>query len=145
MFNLGNVFRTDVSIIHFDIPDLMEENNYISVLYALIEGLCSALNIDRNEITGCLRRNVDLSFDYVLFDNTPGGSGYVKSIKPETLRSIIESSIEILDNCDCGGESGDGCCYGCLCNYNNQQYHDVMKRGAALRYLKSIIAAMDGN
>ena len=144
-YNLGNVFRTDVSIVHFDTSDLLEENDHISILYALIEGLCSALNIDRNEITGCLRRGTNLSYDYVLFDNTPGGSGYVKSIKPETLRSIIESSIEILDNCDCGGADGDGCCYGCLCNYNNQQYHDVMKRGVALRYLKSLIARMDGN
>lgn len=145
LYKLGNVFRTDVSIIHFDDPHNAnaKEDDFISVLYALIEGLCSSINIDRNEIMGCLRKNADSSYDYVLFDNTPGGSGYVKSIKQDTLRPMIESSVEILEGCDCGGPDGDACCYGCLCNYNNQQYHGVMKRGVALRYLKSIIKRMD--
>jgi DNA-directed RNA polymerase subunit RPC12/RpoP len=154
-FKLGHVFRTDVLILSFDaqIPrpkvntgKASEENvsyesrlmgDHYSVLFALIEGLCTHFNIERTEISGCLRQRGP-SFDYVLFDNTPGGAGYVKAVTEDKIADLISSSISVLEKCDCGGPEGDGCCYNCLCNYNNQQYHDIMRRGIALRYLEQL-------
>lgn len=154
-FKLGHIFRTDVLILSFDAqiprskidtaktpeddrsPESRLKDDHYSVLFALIEGLCTYFNIERTEVSGCLRHR-GLSFDYVLFDNTPGGAGYVKAITEDKLMDLISSSISILEKCDCGGPEGDGCCYNCLCNYNNQQYHDVMRRGVALRYLEQL-------
>ncbi|MFA6647620.1 MAG: DEAD/DEAH box helicase [Candidatus Izemoplasmatales bacterium] len=154
-FKLGHIFRTDVLIISFDAqipgsetgaakvledgrsPESRLMDDHHSVLFALIEGLCTHFNIERTEVSGCLRHR-GKSFDYVLLDNTPGGAGYVKAITEDNLMELISTSISILEKCDCGGPEGDGCCYNCLCNYNNQQYHDVMRRGVALRYLEQL-------
>jgi hypothetical protein len=38
--------------------------------------------------------------------------------------------------CGCGEETS---CYGCLRNYSNQYYHDILRRGFAYKYLKEII------
>lgn len=154
-FKLGHVFRTDVLILSFDaaIPrsetvntresgedkaeDIASLHDHYSVLYALIEGLCTHFNIERREVSGCLRHR-DSSYDYILFDNTPGGAGYVKAITEDKIMELISSSISILEKCDCGGPDGDDCCYNCICNYNNQQYHEVLRRGVALRYLERL-------
>jgi len=133
-YNLGHIFKTDVTVIHFDVLSKGKEEQ-LSVLYALIRGLCDGLEIEPKEVSGCLRPNLDGTFDYVLFDNTPGGAGYVKRVTSESLPKIIDSAIERLKNCDCGGTTGDCSCYSCLRDYYNQSYHDVLDRGLALRYL----------
>lgn len=137
-YYLGTVFRTDVAIIHFDEQGTLDENGHLSVLYSLIEGLAVSFNIERGEISGCLRSNGDMSYDYVLFDNTPGGAGYVKSINDKNLLIIVNNSIKILSSCNCGGPEGDCSCYGCLRNYSNQNHHEKLKRGLALNYLRMI-------
>lgn len=137
-YHLGTVFRTDVAIIHFDDQSTLDENGHLSILYSLIEGLAVSFNIERGEISGCLRSNGGMSYDYVLFDNTPGGAGYVKSICNDKLPIIVNNSIKILRSCNCGGSEGDYSCYGCLRNYSNQPHHEKLKRGVALRYLLKI-------
>jgi len=135
---LGTVFRTDVAILHFDDECDLDNDGHLSVLYALIEGLALTFNIEKGEISGCLRRRGKNSFDYVLFDNTPGGAGYVKAISETNMPSIVNKSISMLKSCNCGGPEGDCSCYGCLRNYTNQSYHEKLKRGIALRYLEYI-------
>jgi len=141
-YNLGHIFKTDVSIIHFDTPLDGTKGDHQSVLFALIEGMCSHFNVDRKEIAGCLRNNENGSFDYVLFDCTPGGAGYVKKISPPTIEGVLRSSIGILDRCDCGDNEGNFSCYGCLRHYSNQPFHDVLNRRLALDYLRMITGAV---
>ena len=145
-YHLGTAFRTDVAILTFsDISppegesdeDLNGLGGYISVLYALIEGVLQQFNIERTEVSGCLLRN-GRSCSYVLFDNTPGGAGYVKAITKETIPRIVDAAISVLKSCDCGGPEGNGSCYKCLRNYWNQKYHEILNRGYTLRYLERL-------
>lgn len=129
--NLGHVFKTDVFII-----DLLDCNIYkidqaLSILSALINSFCSIFQIDENEISGCISR-LDERFVFVLYDNTPGGAGYVKGAladNDETILKLLRKSLELSKNCTCGNENDTECaCYGCLLNYRNQRHHDKIKR-----------------
>lgn len=142
LYHLGYTLRTDVAILHIDGETNLNRDGHISVLYALIEGLALTCNIDRKEIDGCLRSNGHEKYDYVFFDNTPGGAGYVKTITVDTLDDIITHSIDLLESCDCGGPEANGSCYGCLRNYKNQKYHENLNRGIAMNYLKNIRGMM---
>lgn len=135
-YHLGYTLRTDVCILHFDDRGDLDENGHLSVMYALVEALALEFNIERKEIDGCLRSGEFRSYDYVLFDDTPGGAGYVKSLKVDNIQTLVSRAVSLLSNCTCGGENGDGSCYGCLRNFRNQKYHDRLSRGVALRYLK---------
>jgi len=104
----------------------------------LVEGFCRAFSVERNEVRGCLD-NVGGEYIFILFDNTPGGSGYVKSVSGgESFKEIVAQSIALVRDCTCGGKDGDSACYSCLKNYNNQRVHDDLSRGLALRYFESM-------
>jgi predicted nucleic acid-binding Zn ribbon protein len=136
--SLGHVFRTDVLIICFNSLPCTERKTAYSVLYALVEGFCREFSIERDEIRGCLD-NVDGNYIFILFDNTPGGSGYVKSISDDnSFKRMVAKSASIVRNCTCGGKEGDTACYSCLRNYGNQRVHDDLSRGAALKYFDSL-------
>lgn len=136
--NLGHVFRTDVLILRFMDKPCRDANTAMSVLYALLEGFCREFSIERSELSGCLD-NVGGNYTFIIFDNTPGGSGYVKMISDEgTLRRGVDSAIAVVRDCTCGGTAGDTSCYSCLRNFRNQRYHDSLERGLALRYLTSL-------
>lgn len=141
-YHLGYTLRTDVTILHLDYRSFLDYDGYLSVLYSLMEGMALASDIDRGEIDGCLRTTRN-GYDFVFFDTTPGGAGYVKTLTVETLPSVIEQSIALLEGCDCGGSEGDGSCYGCLRNFKNQKYHELLKRGLALGYLREVRRLMD--
>ena len=138
LLSLGHIFRTDVLIIRFDSKPCNDLGTALSVLYALIEGFCRAFSIERNEVRGCLD-NIGGEYIFILFDNTPGGSGYVKSVSEDgSFIQLINQATALVRNCTCGGKNGDSACYSCLRNYNNQRVHDDLKRGLALRYFESL-------
>ena len=144
-YHLGYTLRTDVAILHFNENGGLDRDGHLSVLYALIEGLALACDIDRKEVDGCLRSNGHGSYDYVFFDNTPGGAGYVKTLTEDTLSDIVSRALDLLKSCDCGGPEANGSCYGCLRNYRNQKYHEVLNRGVAMRYLEHIKGLMEND
>ena len=136
--SLGSTFNTDVLIIRFISAPIFDYSTALSVLYALIEGLCRSFSIERNEIGGCLD-NVGGSYSFIIYDDTPGGSGYVRSVSDtDSLRRIISAAEKVVSECDCGGKNGDTSCYACLRNYSNQMFHDQLVRGKALDYLLSL-------
>ena len=136
--NLGHVFKTDVFIM--DIPEarIDDMEQAVSVLSAFINAFSRAFHIDDNEISGCVCR-IGPRFSFVLFDNTPGGAGYVKGIlagNGDNLSSLISSALRLAKDCSCGDENDTNCaCYGCLLNYRNQKYHDKIKRSHVIRAL----------
>lgn len=141
--DLGHEIITD--IIEIELPDITldevqdrkdEKSLYYSTLYALIEGAVSYLGISRGEIDGCLNYDSN-SYNpkYILYDQVPGGAGHVKKIS-ENLDNIIRDAMSKVNGiCGCGEETS---CYGCLRNYSNQYYHDILRRGFAYKYLKEI-------
>ena len=151
---IGHKFYTDAIIIQFvssDIPFGNEKetekpitSESISIMYALIEGMSRALNINRRELDGSLyyykKDNDEGNFCFVIFDKTPGGAGYVTSIiQNEVLLSkVLQETYNFVKFCpekDCSENSS---CYGCMKNYDNQRYHEMLKRKYVIRFLNDL-------
>jgi len=140
-FSLGYTFETDVIRIRIDKPVGRIEEAY-SVLQAFILAACSILNIDNNEIAGCLQYYKDSCYSFILYDTTPGGAGHVRRLNGElALCELLKSAFDRANDCTCGEGNGDTSCYGCLRTYQNQKYHDIIKRRYVIDFLKDIITA----
>lgn len=129
--SLGYRFKTDALYLSFDKSYTYEEA--FTILQGLILGICEALNIEQREIAGCLyysQRGYDSnSYDFVIYDTTPGGAGHVNRVNSEEqIAEIINKVYEKAINCKCGGEEGDTSCYECFRTYRNQSNHDIIKR-----------------
>lgn len=142
---LGHEFQTDVLIFKFIDIHITDLNKAWTILYSLLEGLSKTINVDRNELSGCLKWFKDErgigNYAIILFDNTPGGAGYVKQVinNEEYLIRMFENAAEVVSTCNCGGDKADTTCYSCLRNYYNQRHHEVMKRSYAIDFFKSFI------
>jgi len=139
-YALGHELRTDVVLMKFIDLEVSKQDEAWTILYSMLEGLSRNMSIDRNELSGCLQwyrenENANGNFGFVLFDNTPGGAGYVRQLTdPTILASMLKEGFMVVSNCDCGGEAADTACYSCLCNYYNQKQHDIMKRKYAIDF-----------
>lgn len=140
-FSLGYRFETDVVQLRFLTPDIYDKNNAISILHGLIKGICSYLNIEQNDISGCLQyfynemtyRN---NFSLILYDKTPGGAGHVRRLNQATvLDGALKETLKLMNQCNCGGDLKDSSCYSCLRNYYNQKYHDNLKRNIVINFI----------
>ena len=140
-YHLGHEYKTDVLLLRFQHSD-GRPGFWPSLLYGLLEGSADALDVDRADIDGCLYPwdGDPLSQALVLFDNVPGGAGHVRRLaeSPERLRAMLARARQMIEACECGGEEGDTSCYGCLRNYRNQFYHDELKRGLAMGFLRQL-------
>lgn len=144
-YALGHEFQTDVVLLKFTSENITNIDAAWTILYSLLEGLSKYLSIDRTELSGCLHwfRNEDAggtgNYGFVLFDNTPGGAGYVRQLRNiTTFTGMLSEGLRIVSNCTCGGEAADTACYGCLCNYYNQKQHDILKRIYAIDFYHSL-------
>ena len=138
-FSLGYTFKTDVVIIDFPDHQICNWNQGLSILYALLRGICLYLNIEEGDISGCLQM-LDGSYSMVIFDNTPGGAGHAKRLdNAANLEGVLRQAYAIVSECTCGGPEGDSSCYFCLRNYRNQKYHDDIKRKYAIDFFKGFI------
>lgn len=137
--SLGHEFRTDVLRVDF-LNHRASAELWPSLLYALLEGASEALSVMRTDLDGCLYpQREDDAPSLVLFDNVPGGAGHVRRLveSEEIVRQMLASARERVNgDCRCGEETS---CDGCLRNYQNQFFHDVLQRGAAHRFLRRLI------
>lgn len=139
--DLGHVFMTDVAEFRIDgggaeWQNLTKQTGFWdSLLYALIEGATSILQIRREDIEGTVRHGYQgLQPSLVLYDDVPGGAGHVARLK-DVFPAILSASISRLDNNCCDPATS---CYECLRGYRNQYVHDILSRGLALEGLKLI-------
>ena len=144
-YALGHEFQTDVVQIKFESENIKDIDKAWTILYALLEGLSKCLHIDRNELSGCLHwyRNPAFggigNYDFILFDNTPGGAGYVRNLRnPSVISEMMEMGMRTVAECKCGGDAADTACYSCLCNYYNQKQHDILQRRYAIEFFNSM-------
>ncbi len=140
--SLGHIFETDVVSIKFVDNSLNSYSQALSVLYTILEGLSHYLNIERREVSGCLRKyhnkktNND-EYAIILFDETPGGAGYVKKIlNVENFQNVLEEGLRLIEDCTCGLDTS---CSNCLQNYYNQKVHDFIRRDYAIAFIKSLV------
>lgn len=143
---LGHEFQTDVAIIKFVDQNIENPDKAWTILYSLLEGLSRYLSIERSEIAGTLTwykneylGNVE-NYGFVLFDHTPGGAGYVRELRDQTVfEQMLKQGYHVVASCNCGGKAMDTACYSCLCNYYNQKQHDILKRKYAIEFYQAIL------
>lgn len=144
-FSLGYRFETDVVQIRFLNPDLIDKDVSLSVLYGVLRGVSSYLNIEENDISGCIQyfyNNVTRrpNYELILYDKTPGGAGHVRRLNDEgVLEGVLNETLSLMEKCSCGGEDKNSSCYTCLRGYYNQKYHDILKRKYVIDFLKQIL------
>lgn len=150
--SLGYMFQTSVLQIRFEDPVLQarteEDWAYAySVLQGLIRGVCTYFSIDDRDISGCLqyyfnRKTYNGAYSIILYDTTPGGSGYVNMIdSADKLEAVLKCARNIMLKCTCGGEKADSSCYSCLRNYYNQRHHDEMKRSYVIDFVNNVLGS----
>ena len=134
--NLGYVYKTDVLKIHFTVT-LGSYNAAITTLYALLEGIAIAFDIERTDIDGIFIKEEGKD-TFVLFDNVPGGAGHVKRLlnEKEFIRSL-DLALEIVNR-----ECCDTACYRCLKNYYNQAFHNYLDKKLARKTIDNIIKSI---
>lgn len=141
-FDLGHEFMTDMVKLVFEhyhstIPDKEGLGFWQSLLYGILDGVSDRLDIERNDIDGCIYFEKEKKTALVLFDSVPGGAGHVKRLihEEKVLIEVLWKTLDNLSKCQCGGEEGLSSCYGCLRNYNNQYCHPNLKRGPVIQFL----------
>ncbi len=141
-FYLGHEFKTDILQLQFEGYANASRGFWFSLLYALLEGASRAIDIDRQDLDGCLYPYAGdpAMLALILFDDVPGGAGHVRRIARdnETLIDVLKAALEKLERCECGGEQRNTSCYGCLRNYRNQFCHDELERGIVIDFLKGL-------
>lgn len=151
--SLGYMFQTSVLQIRFEEPALpaIDEESWAyaySVLQGIIRGVCTYFSIDDRDISGCLqyyfnRKTYNGAYSIILYDTTPGGSGYVNMINSaEKLKAVLETARDIMLSCSCGGAKAESSCYSCLRNYYNQRHHDEMKRSYVIDFVDNVLGAI---
>jgi hypothetical protein len=141
---LCHVFKTDVVHLVFSTAQAGNLDVMLSVMYALLEALSSVLDIERNDIKGCLHKvahNGHLIYSIVLYDAVAGGAGHVRRMVTEDgkqFRRVVEKAISITKGCNCSPS-----CYSCLRNYYNQKIHDKLNRKYAYDFLENYAGELE--
>ncbi|MHB8170121.1 MAG: DEAD/DEAH box helicase [Thermincolia bacterium] len=135
---LNHLFMTDVVQLSFDIP-FADVSQALSVMYGLLNSISTSMDIERGDISGCIKReNNELRI--MLFDVTAGGSGHVRRLlenNGKIMKDIIRAAYQNLDGCS---QNCDTSCYSCLRSYQNQRQHDLLDRKSAIGFLSYYIS-----
>lgn len=141
---LGHRFRTDIARINIPMLSLEQQDGQsiaLSFMYAFLEGVSSALNIERSDIQGIVEVNKTTdSYDVLIYDNVPGGAGHVKRLLDiDAVRdSLKEAQRKVNQHC-CDEDTS---CYNCLRNYHNQMYHERLRRNYAMTNIVMLLKAI---
>ena len=75
----------------------------------------------------------------VLYDNIPGGTGYLEKLfSPVDFTTVISKAYEAIRDCSCKAKGKDGC-YRCIYTYSNQFIQDELSRAKAEELFKKIV------
>ena len=137
LLDLAHVYETDLLTLDIGLPGFQgSQAAWKSVLYALVEAACEALEIARDDIGGSLTPIGADDWSVALFDTVSGGAGHVLLVE-ENLDLVLAAALRRVSTCECGPETS---CYGCLRSYGNQRDHDELSRGAAEQILTRLLA-----
>lgn len=132
---LNHVYRTDVVVLDFGEHNSDADTMY-STMFAILHAMSNVLGIDINDISGCLKGNLNhtnghVSFNIVLFDTVAGGAGHVRRLlDAKIFEEVVIAACNRMDRCQC-----DSSCYNCLRSYSNQHFHEQLDRHKALEFL----------
>jgi hypothetical protein len=135
--SLAHRYETDIVAISFDAlaAPMADSDHWRSTLYALLEGVSERLQISRDDIDGTLYPTPGGRTSLVIFDAVPGGAGSAIRIA-RSFGDVVRAALDRVERCDCGEETS---CYGCLRGYRNQPFHEQIRRGAAVEFLRPFV------
>lgn len=140
--HLGHSYKTDIVRVRFNrTPKMKDKDTAISVLFAILEGISMAYDIERKDIGGLVySANPAKPYDLILFDTVAGGAGHVKRLKEDaSLLEVLKCAYKkVSQNC-C---SEDTSCYNCLRTYDNQRLHNHIIRGLAKSAIEDILRSI---
>jgi hypothetical protein len=141
-YDLGHEYLTDILKLEFVGYSNTHQNFWLSLLYALLDGLSTSLGVNRDDLDGVLYPGRDKLNEpaLILFDSVPGGAGHVKRAieQEEALRSVLKAAYRKMKACTCGAEQGHASCYGCLRNYQNQFCHEKLDRRIVIDFFEGL-------
>ena len=136
-YYLTHEFKTDVARITFETPAGTDFSSMLSTLFAFIEAMSRELDIERNDIKGCLHKtklqNGMIVISLIIYDAVAGGAGHSRRLVTAdgaVLSRVIRRAVKAMDDCNC-----EPSCYKCLRNYYNQKIHDELDRFRARDFL----------
>lgn len=134
---LGYEYQTDVLQIRTKCPYPTKKEQFAySLLSGLLAGVSAALDIERNDIDGCLYYSESNDPCLVLFDDVPGGVGFVSQLADEEIfKLVLDKTLKLVEACGC-----EKSCYGCLRTYNNQKRHDILDKGLIKGYIFDLLS-----
>ena len=129
-------------MMHFPDYPLIDSAEANSVMYAFIRGIADVLDLEENDIAGCLQSMNTVhgrGYCLVFYDTTPGGAGHMRRLQNVVLlNKAIDRASELMKRCTCGGPEGHASCYACLRSYRNQKLHDILDRSLAIQYFSQL-------
>ena len=144
-FYLTHQFKTDVVRITFEVDEAADYRCMLSVLFALLEAISKELDIERNDVKGCLYKariqDGRLVYNLIIYDSVAGGAGHVRRlVTPDgkVLSEVMRCAVKVMSACDC-----EPSCYQCLRNYYNQKIHDMLDRKAAADFLRAFAGEIE--
>ena len=144
-FSLAYLFKTDILTLRFTGMEVTSQEQALSLLYGILEGASKTLEVERNDISGCLKwfwneESGRGNFGFVFYDKTPGGAGHVRRMRDiKVLEAVLKESLSFVSGCSCGGEEMDTSCYSCLRNYYNQKHHELLQRKHIIEFLRALL------
>lgn len=146
-FSLAYRFETDVLTLRFSGMEITHRDQALSLLYGILEGASKALDVERNDISGCLiwfwnEASERENYGFVFYDKTPGGAGHVRRMQDgKVLEKVLREALSTVSHCTCGGSEMDTSCYSCLRNYYNQKHHEQLQRRYVVDFLLALFSS----
>jgi ATP-dependent helicase YprA (DUF1998 family) len=135
---LGHQFDTDVLAVTFPALPRQSDVFWYSVAYALLKGMLQLGDIDRRDVNVTLKwGGASGNPTIMLYDDVPGGAGHVRHVFDHVDR-LWEAAAARVSGRDCGCDP-ETSCYGCLRSYDNQPFHEVLRRGVADQFLRRLL------
>lgn len=112
-------------------------------LKAYYEGEVQHLGVTEMQEPGA--DGVSVSQYLVIFDQVPGGTGYLKELlrSPENLMRLLRLAYERMQRCACGHEEGKDGCYRCILAYRTSRDRSQISRRSAMDLLDRLLGASD--
>ena len=112
---------------------------------ALVQSICTVMNLDDNEINGFYQPIVGQNGKLIVFETSEGGTGTLSSIVRDTdlLKRIAIKALDILHFDEQGNDKDGACatsCYNCICNFFNQRDHKLFDRQTVKDFLLGLAA-----
>lgn len=115
------------------LPDCPSKEVAYSVMEALRQGAAEVLDMEISDLqVQVFGKPGSESFDALLYDPMPGGSGLLEQMISH-WPAVIESAVSLVEGCPAACNTS---CVDCLQHFRNSFYHSELNRHTAMDYLR---------